>query len=177
MRRFVLPIALLLGVYLDSIFFARVNISGVRPDTLMAVIVSYGVLAGSLGCGLLGLGMGLFMDILFGKYIGLSAIGYMFAGLVGGIFYQKFYADNVIIPAAVAAVSVLVKEHIMMLAVRLSGGAFSYGQMFGLYVVPCMLVTVALTALVHIVLKRALARQVKTEHRAGRRAASGGDLK
>ncbi len=168
MRRAALPIALLIGIYLDSILFCRLNISGIRPDALLAVVVSAGVLLGSVKGGLLGVGIGLFMDVLFGKCVGLSAIAYMVAGAAGGMFYQKFYADNVIVPAGVAAVSALLKEHIMMLAVRLSGGTFSYAEMVGAYVLPSMLLTVALTMPVHVLLKRALARQVRTEHRAGR---------
>ena len=166
MRRAALPIALLIGIYLDSILFCRLNISGIRPDALLAVVVSASVLLGSVKGGLLGIG--LFMDVLFGKCVGLSAIAYMVAGAAGGMFYQKFYADNVIVPAGVAAVSALLKEHIMMLAVRLSGGTFSYAEMVGAYVLPSMLLTVALTMPVHVLLKRALARQVRTEHRAGR---------
>ena len=168
MRRAALPIALLIGIYLDSILFCRLNISGIRPDALLAVAVSAGVLLGSVKGGLLGVGIGLFMDVLFGKCVGLSAIAYMVADAAGGMFYQKFYADNVIVPAGVAAVSALLKEHIMMLAVRLSGGTFSYAEMVGAYVLPSMLLTVALTMPVHVLLKRALARQVRTEHRAGR---------
>lgn len=168
MRRFVLPIAFIIGVYLDSILFIRLNIGGIRPDALMVVVVSAGVLLGSVKGGLLGVGIGLFMDVLFGKYVGLSAIAYMVTGAAGGLFYQKFYADNVIVPAVVAAAGVLFKEHVMMLAVRISGGAFQYAHALGTYVLPCMLLTVALTMPVHVILKRSLARQVRTEHRAGR---------
>lgn len=168
MRRFALPLAFLIGIYLDSILFCRLNIGGIRPDALLVVIVSAGVLLGSVKAGIMGVGIGLFMDVLFGSCIGLNAIAYMVAGVTGGLFYQKFYADNVVVPAMVAAVSALLKEHIMMLAVRISGGTFSYFEMLGAYVLPCMLLTVALTMPVHVVLKRALARQVRTEHRAGR---------
>ena len=154
MRRFALPLAFLIGIYLDSILFCRLNIGGIRPDALLVVIVSAGVLLGSVKAGIMG--------------VGLNAIAYMVAGVTGGLFYQKFYADNVVVPAMVAAVSALLKEHIMMLAVRISGGTFSYFEMLGAYVLPCMLLTVALTMPVHVVLKRALARQVRTEHRAGR---------
>lgn len=80
MRRAALPIALLIGIYLDSILFCRLNISGIRPDALLAVVVSAGVLLGSVKGGLLGVGIGLFMDVLFGKCVGLSAIAYMVAG-------------------------------------------------------------------------------------------------
>lgn len=168
MRRMILPVMILIGIYLDSILFCRLNIGGIRPDTLMAVAVSAGVLLGSMKGGLLGLGLGLFMDVLFGKFIGLSAISYMAAGMVGGLFFQKFFADNVIVPAAVAAAGALLKEHVMMLAVALNGGTFSYGAMLGGYVLPCMLMTLALEMPVHVLLKRGLARQVHAEHRSGR---------
>lgn len=168
MRRLALPLALLVAVYLDSILFCRLNIEGIRPDAILAVVVSAGVLLGSIKGGLIGLGMGLFVDVLFSPCVGLSAIAYMVAGFAGGLFYQKFYADNVIVPAVVAAASALLKEHIMMLAVRLLGGTFSYPEMLGAYVLPCMLLSVALTMPVHMLLKRALARQVRTEQRAGR---------
>ena len=85
MRRAALPIALLIGIYLDSILFCRLNISGIRPDALLAVAVSAGVLLGSVKGGLLGVGIGLFMDVLFGKCVGLSAIAYMVAGAAGGM--------------------------------------------------------------------------------------------
>ncbi len=159
---------ILIGIYLDSILFSRLNIGGIRPDALMTVVVSAGVLLGSMQGGLLGLGAGLFMDVLFGKFIGLSAMSYMAAGMIGGLFYQKFFADNVIVPAAVAAAGALLKEHIMMLAVVLNGGTFSYGAMLGSYVLPCMVMTLALEMPVHVLLKRGLARQVHAEHRSGR---------
>lgn len=159
---------ILISIYLDSILFCRVNLGGIRPDALMTVIVSAGVLLGSMKGGLLGLGIGLFMDVLFGKFIGISAMGYMVAGMAGGLFYQKFFADNVIVPAAVAAAAALIKEHIMMLAAVMNGASFSYGAMLGGYVLPCMLMTLALEMPVHVLLKRGLARQVHVEHRGGR---------
>ncbi len=168
MRRIILPAMILIGIYLDSILFSRLNIGGIRPDALMSVVVSAGVLLGSMQGGLIGLGVGLFMDVLFGKFIGLSAMSYMAAGMVGGLFYQKFFADNVIVPAAVAAAGALLKEHIMMLAVLLNGGTFSYGAMLGGYVLPCTVLTLALEMPVHVLLKRGLARQVHAEHRSSR---------
>ena len=48
MRRLALPLALLVAVYLDSILFCRLNIEGIRPDAILAVVVSAGVLLGSI---------------------------------------------------------------------------------------------------------------------------------
>mgnify|MGYP000050946274 CR=1 FL=1 len=109
MRRLYIVIAAAAGLYLDSVFFARVNISGIRPDAIMALTASLGVLLGMKKGALFGLIMGLIADVLYSPMVGLSAMGYMFAGLLGGAFYQKYYADNIIIPALVAAVGAIFK--------------------------------------------------------------------
>lgn len=90
--------------------FTNVNIFGIRPDAILALIVSIGVLLGGLPASIIGLGVGLMMDVFFNKIVGLSAIAYIVAGIAGGIFYKKFYADNVIIPAATAVVSTFSKN-------------------------------------------------------------------
>ena len=55
MRRLYIVIAAAAGLYLDSVFFARVNISGIRPDAIMALTASLGVLLGMKKGALFGL--------------------------------------------------------------------------------------------------------------------------
>jgi len=163
MKRFMMPLAILICIYLDSLFFNMYNIAGIRPDALLALIASLGLLLGSVKGGILGLCLGLFMDLFFNKYLGLTAIAYMLAGAVGGIFFQKFYADNVIIPSAVAGVFALAKEHILAFAMFASGVRFSYATVLLTYILPCALFSAALCIPLHLWMKKALARQIKTE--------------
>ena len=76
MRRFALPLAFLTGIYLDSILFCRLNIGGIRPDALLVVIVSAGVLLGSVKAGIMGVGIGLFMEPIakWGTWMDLVSI-------------------------------------------------------------------------------------------------------
>ena len=55
MRRLYIVIAAAAGLYLDSVLFARVNISGIRPDAIMALTASLGVLLGMKKGALFGL--------------------------------------------------------------------------------------------------------------------------
>ncbi|MEG1548448.1 MAG: rod shape-determining protein MreD [Clostridia bacterium] len=151
--------ALAVSAYMDSIFFARVNLFGIRPDMTLAVLVSISVLSGSISGALIGGITGLIMDILFGKLIGLNAIAYMIAGTLGGLFCGKFYADNVIIPTAAAMVCALIKEHIMALSVIVAGGRFSYINMLVGYVLPCVAFTGGISVLVHLIIKPLIIRQ------------------
>ena len=177
MRRLYLTIAVAVGMYLDSIFFARVNLNGIRPDALLALVAGMSLLLGSKKGAIFGLVVGLVADVLYARMVGLSAIGYMVCGAAGGFFYQKYYADNLVIPALVAAAGALFKEHVMALAARLSGADFAYLSALGMYILPSMLMSVALTMHVHALMKRLYAGQLRNEKRAMRdRSESGGAL-
>ena len=92
------------------------------------------------------------------------AVAYMLAGVAGGLFYKKFYADNIVIPAATAAVCALGKEHLMAVSVRLLGGTFSYFEMFFTYILPCTLATGLFCALTHLLMKPTLQRQIRKHY-------------
>ncbi|HWQ59389.1 MAG TPA: hypothetical protein VN540_10250, partial [Clostridia bacterium] len=101
--------------------------------------------------------------------------GYMVCGAAGGFFYQKYYADNLVFPALIAAAGALFKEHVMALAAKLSGADFAYFSVLGAYILPCMLMSVALCMPVHVLMKKLYAGQIRNERRAMReRSESGG---
>ncbi len=163
MRRLYIVMAAAVGLYLNSVLFARVNISGIRPDAIIALTASLGVLLGMKKGALFGLITGLVADVLFSPMVGLSAMGYMFTGLVGGAFYQKYYADNIIIPALVAAVGAIFKECVMAAACAIGGAAFGFFAVLGTYILPCALLSAVMCMPVHALMRRALAGQLKAE--------------
>lgn len=167
MRNLYIIVSVGVAAYLDSIFFNAFNIAGARPDAMLVIAVSLGVLMGSLPASLIGLAGGLLVDIMFSRAIGLSALSYMLAGAIGGVLHKKYYADNVIMPALATAIAAVLKEHVMALSLKAFGGTFSYFDMLVSYILPCVLLSAALSMVVHALLKRAFARQVgrRAEHR------------
>ena len=89
MRRLYIVIAAAAGLYLDSVFFARVNISGIRPDAIMALTASLGVLLGMKKGALFGLIMGLIADVLYSPMVGLSARAICFPGVWAARFIKN----------------------------------------------------------------------------------------
>lgn len=158
MRKWLFALTVVLAFYLDSIFFTKVNVLGVRPDMTLIVCVSLGVLLGGGPAALTGLIMGLVSDIMFNKLVGPSAIVYMLSGAAGGLFYRKFYADNLVIPTVTAMVCFFVKEHILLIAARLCGGRPPYFLALFSYIFPSLLVTGGVCVLVHLFLKHNLFR-------------------
>ena len=105
-----------------------------------------------------------FVDSIAGGGGLISFPAYMLAGVAGGLFYKKFYADNIVIPAATAAVCAFGKEHLMAVSVRLLGGTFSYFEMFFTYILPCTLATGLFCALTHLLMKPTLQRQIRKHY-------------
>ncbi len=160
-RRWFVPLLFILGVYLDSVVFCRFNLYGIRPDVLMVLIVSYAMLMGRLPACILGCALGLFMDAMFGKMIGLTAICYLLAAYVASFFYQKFYADNLVIPVVISGLGQLFEEHLMAGAMLLRGGSFAYLKTLTTYILPCAVLTGLLCIPLHLLLKHALGQQAR----------------
>ena len=157
-------LSLAIAAFLDSVVFASFNFYGICPDSMLVVVVCLGILLGPGQAAAAGCIAGLMMDILYGRAVGISAIPYMLCGLVGGIFFKKYYADNFIIPAVTVAACAFMKENMTAIIVRLTGGNFSYLGMLVTYIVPSMLLSMALCIPGYLMLKPMLRRQVKKRY-------------
>ena len=160
MKRWIMPIGILLCVYFDSIFFAKLNFAGIRPDVMLAFVVSFSILEGPITGALLGAAGGLLMDVLFGRALGVYAAIYLMTAVGAGIFYGKFYADNVIVPAATAVVLGIGKDLLLALMMLAAGVTYSFPRMLVHYILPSALLTGAACLLIHMLLKPMVARQV-----------------
>lgn len=158
MRKWLLALVLAAAFYLDTMFFNTVNLYGIRPDLMLAVIVSVGVLAGPAPAAAIGFGVGLLADIMFNKVVGLTALTYMLAGVAGGLFYRKFFADNLVIPMFTAMACSFLKEHILMFAALLMRARPPYFLTLLTYILPCLLLTGGSCALIHLFFKHQLYR-------------------
>ena len=157
MRKYVIIIALAVSVYLDAILFSYIPLPGLRPDMLMAVFVSLGMLIGAAPAAALGVIIGIFMDILFNRFVGLSALGYVLGAAAGGIFFNKFYADNFVIPPATAAVAVFAKEHILLfVSLAYKHNITNYGLILVTHILPRVALSAGFCALVHLIFKKTL---------------------
>ena len=158
MRRWLLALTLIIAFYLDNMLFSFINLFGIRPDVTLAVVVSLGFLLGSGPAAVTGFFLGLLADILFNKIVGLTALAYMLSGFAAGLFYRKFFADNLIIPAVVLVICFFLKEHMFLIACFLSSGRPPYFMTLVSYILPSLLLTGGTGTLIHLFLKKALFR-------------------
>ena len=153
-----IAISALVCIFLDEVIFSRVNILGVRPDLLMALTVSFGILIGSVRSQIICGGIGLLYDIAAGRMIGLNCAIYVVAGLVSGLFFRKFYTDNIVFPAFLTLILAFFRENVLALASALSGGHFNYGLMLIAYMIPCAIFTAITCIPIYLIQKPLLAQ-------------------
>lgn len=164
MYRLYVAASLIFAMFMDSVIFARFSILGVVPDCVLAVVVCVGILMGATDAAFAGCIAGIVIDVLFGKAVGINALAYMTAGMMGGIFYKKYFADNIFIPIATVAVCAFLKEVFMAIVTGFIGGRFNFFEMLATYIVPSALFTSALCLPAHLYLKPRLLQSSKKRY-------------
>jgi len=76
--------------FLQINFFSWFNIAGVKPNLFIVLVLCIGLYIGKNAAILLGFVIGIYLDILTGKQIGLSAIMFAIIGGLGEYFDKNF---------------------------------------------------------------------------------------
>lgn len=66
-----------------------ISVGGITPDILVIWVVYLALKEGQLRGTVWGFCIGLFMDLLAGDFLGLSALSKTFSGFLGGYFYNE----------------------------------------------------------------------------------------
>lgn len=89
---------ILLDYVLQSTVLQSVAVLGVKPDTALIFIVSYGILRGDVEGAIFGFFAGLTYDLFGGYCIGLYALLGMLTGYICGKPFKNFFHDNYFLP-------------------------------------------------------------------------------
>ncbi|MCF0124406.1 MAG: rod shape-determining protein MreD [Clostridia bacterium] len=90
----VLIITALLIYYLQSNFFNWFNISGVMPNIYVILVLFIGLFSSQLmGMGY-GIAIGVVLDLLLGRKIGIYAVSLGLIGFLAGVFDKNFSKDS-----------------------------------------------------------------------------------
>jgi rod shape-determining protein MreD len=88
----------ILGVLLQLTFFSRVEVFHTSPDVLPALVVSLGLLGGSMTGAVSGFSIGLLVDCLLVAPLGGSSLVLLGAGYVAGLFRERFEIHSSLVP-------------------------------------------------------------------------------
>jgi rod shape-determining protein MreD len=88
----------LLAVLLQLSFFSRVELLHVSPDVLPLVVVSLGLLGGSMTGAVAGFSIGLLVDCLLVAPLGGSSLVLLGVGYLAGLFRERFEIHSALLP-------------------------------------------------------------------------------
>jgi rod shape-determining protein MreD len=88
----------ILGVLLQLSFFSRVTLFDTSPDMLPALVVSLGLLGGSMTGAVSGFSIGLLVDCLLVEPLGSSSLVLLSTGYLAGLFRERFEIHSSLVP-------------------------------------------------------------------------------
>ena len=100
----------LLAVLLQLSFFSQVEVFRTSPDILPAVVVSLGLLGGSLLGAVSGFSVGLLVDCLLVETLGATSLVLLSVGYLAGLYRERFDVTNSLVPPLLCMALTLVAE-------------------------------------------------------------------
>lgn len=114
MRILFIVIILFVNILIQTSILPNITVLQFKPDTLLAVVVSFALLDGSLEGSLVGLCGGLLQDFILGKTVGFYALIYMIIGYIVGLLHKRVYTDIVFIPMLFSFLAYILKEFMVI---------------------------------------------------------------
>jgi len=105
-----LVLIIVVAVLLQLSFFSQVELFRTSPDILPAVVVSLGLLGGSLAGAVSGFSVGLLVDCLLVETLGATSMVLLSVGYLAGLYRERFDVTNSLVPPLLCMALTLVAE-------------------------------------------------------------------
>jgi len=110
-----------LGLLLQTTIFSHASIAGVKPDFVLIFVLFTAVLEGPQRGVFFGYTLGLFEDIITGRFIGMNALSKGLTGLFIGWFTGRTYSENLLVPIISVFLGTLLNGLIFFMLGKITG--------------------------------------------------------
>lgn len=143
---------ILIGALLQCLVFQVFEIASIKPDILLILTVSFGLMRGRRDGLWTGFFCGLVLDLFFPSVIGFQTLIYMWIGYVSGFAYRIFYDDDIKTPMIMTGAASLVYGLYCYLFSFFLRGRLNFLFYLGRIIIPEALYTIVLTILLYRIL-------------------------
>ncbi|MCC8051173.1 MAG: rod shape-determining protein MreD [Clostridiales bacterium] len=144
-RRIVLAVLIVICVLLQATVCPMIAIGDIKPNLLIILTVSFGLMRGRREGMLIGFFCGLLTDISFESTLGFNALMYLLVGYFSGYFFRIFYDDDIKTPLLLISVSDLVYGIVQYGFRFLLRGRINFPFYLGRIILPEVVYTLILT--------------------------------
>lgn len=114
MRPFVWGLVIVITLVIQATLLPLITVGGVRPDLLLLVVVSAGLLLGrEQGVGM-GFFAGLLQDLASGNIFGVSVLSKTAVGYIAGHMERKVFKEKVLLPLLAVLVATVFNNAVMI---------------------------------------------------------------
>lgn len=137
------------AVVLQSTLADKLSFQGVKPDLVLLVAITLGLLRGpGAGAGY-GAAAGFLQDLLVGRYLGLHALTHGLVGGVGGAFERHVFKENPLVPLIACLTASVLHGLLTYGLLVLLGPPWPFSQAWGEVIWPAALYNALLGPLVY----------------------------
>ena len=147
-RKIITFVIIVVCFLLDCTIFTKLAFASIKPNLLLIVTCSLGLMRGRKKGMAVGLVSGFFVDLFWGGTIGYNMLIYAVIGYLNGTFRRMFFDEDVKLPIALIAVSDLIFGLVNYVCLYMLQG----DSAFGTYLIHIILPEVVYTVLVTLVL-------------------------
>lgn len=148
-RKLILAVLILLAFVLQGTVFQTLSIASIVPNLLLILTVSFGFMRGKKEGMFVGFFCGLLIDIFYGSMIGFYALIYMYIGFCNGFLYKIFFDEDVKVPMVLVAGSDIAYGVLVYGLQFMLRGRLDFSSYLQHIILPEMVYTVLLTAVLY----------------------------
>lgn len=148
-RIITLAILIVINFVLQSTVFGFHSLSGITPNLLLILTMSFGLMRGRKEGLLVGACSGLLVDIFFSSILGPYMLLYMFIGYINGFFHKNYMIEDVLLPLIVIIVDDFLFNTMIYIVSFLLKNKTNYGVYLLHVILPEILCTALLTVIIY----------------------------
>ena len=145
---------LILVAILQSTILPEIRIFGLVPNLTLLTVLAWSYYRGPNEGVIWGMIGGLLIDLASGAPTGISSLPLMLAALVTGLGRSRIYSSNLILPALISLLSILLYQTVWLLLLALVGQPVSWRLSVIQVAAPLFLLNLLLMPLVYFVMAR-----------------------
>lgn len=153
-RKLIIALLIVICVLLQASVCPMIAIGEIKPNLLIILTVSFGLMRGRREGMLIGFFCGLLTDLFFESTIGFNALIYLWVGYFGGYFYRIFYDDDIKTPLLLISVCDLAYGIVQYIFRFLMRGRLRFFFYLGRIILPEVIYTLILTILCYQIFYR-----------------------
>ena len=153
-RKIVMAVLIVATVICQCSLFQIFEIASVKPNLLVILTVSFGLMRGRMSGLITGFAGGLCMDLFYPGLIGLNALLYMWIGYASGYCYRIFYDDDIKTPLLLVTAGDLFYSNAMYVLTFLLRGRIHFWFYIKRIIIPELLYTIIATLILYHIFYR-----------------------